>query len=207
MSHNSTHIPDTDGRQLPQFNRMQTIKRRFFAMRNGELARQMRCGGLEYRINFGLNIPQIKEIAAEVLSWELSVPEQASLAAELWSNSTTRESMLMAPMIFPPEVMTPQLASEWMAGASSTEVADLLCHSLLRRLPFAPEAAAEMLRNPDATDISRYTALRLMLNLLMLGKIAPEVVADAVDAESSRACPLTASLCRRILQEMEFLGE
>ena len=47
------------------FNTMQTLKRRFFAMRNGLLADQMRRAGSNFRIIFGLNIIQLNEIAAD----------------------------------------------------------------------------------------------------------------------------------------------
>ncbi len=63
MSHHHNGMPEAD-RQLPDFNLMQAVKRRLYAMRNGALAAQMRNAGLHYRINFGLNIPQLKEIAA-----------------------------------------------------------------------------------------------------------------------------------------------
>ena len=206
MTH-TPHIPDNDERQLPQFNRMQTIKRRFFAMRNGALAQQMRSGGLDYRINFGLNIPQIKEIAREVASWGLTDTELAGIATELWHNTSTRESMLMAPMIFPTGAMTDEIAAEWLSEAPTTEVADMLCHSLLRHLTCAPAIAAHLLGTLEATDINRYASLRLMFNLLMLGQITPGALAPEVDAERLRTCGLTAPLCRQILQEIEFLSE
>lgn len=74
-NHQATNACDCE-RDLPEFNLMQTVKRRFFAMRNGALAEQMRSRGLTYRINFGLNLPQIKEIAADVTA---SVPHTKEL--------------------------------------------------------------------------------------------------------------------------------
>ena len=53
-------------------------------MRNGALAAQMRAAGLAYRINFGLNIPQIKEIATEISNMQLSSFEMLTLANSLW---------------------------------------------------------------------------------------------------------------------------
>lgn len=103
MSH--THNPSLlpPDREEGTFNLMQSVKRRFYAMRNGMLAAQMRQGGVDYRINFGLNIPQIKDIAAELIASGLSAAELASLARALWDNESTRESRLLAPMILPPE--------------------------------------------------------------------------------------------------------
>ncbi len=62
------------------YNDMQTIKRRFFAMRNGIIADVLRRGGSPFRIIFGLNLPQIVEIAAENEA-------SADLARRLWANT------------------------------------------------------------------------------------------------------------------------
>lgn len=51
--------------ETPQFNKMQTLKRRFFAMRNGLLADQLRRAGSKFRIIFGLNIIQLNDIARD----------------------------------------------------------------------------------------------------------------------------------------------
>lgn len=51
---------------MAEFNQIQEIKRRFFAMRNGIVADTMRKGGLGYKMVFGLNLPQIVEIAADI---------------------------------------------------------------------------------------------------------------------------------------------
>lgn len=194
-------------RELPDFSPMQKIKRRFFAMRNGALASQMRAAGLDYRVNFGLNIPQVKEIAADIIGWQLPSSELMALASELWDNVNTRESRLIAPMLYTADIMDPALAERWLAEAQTTEVADHLCHSLLRRLPYAFTLASNLLARPDATDMNRYSAARLILNLLCIGKAAPAEVRDAT-ASLRQGCPsLVAPLLRQIDQELEWLEE
>lgn len=111
---------------MTEYSPMQKVKRRFFAMRNGIIADTLRRGGHPCRMIFGLNLPQISEIAAE------TGPSKA-LALELWADRRTRESLLMAPMIYPAGEMTPETALEWMRQVSVAEVADILCHRL-----FAP---------------------------------------------------------------------
>ena len=51
---------------MSEFNQIQLIKRRFFAMRNGIVADTIRKAGFDYRMIFGLNLPQLKDIAAEL---------------------------------------------------------------------------------------------------------------------------------------------
>lgn len=205
MSHK--YIQEIEGRELPEFNRMQTVKRRFFAMRNGALAEQMRRGGLNYRINFGLNVPQIKEIAQETVQAIPSEHERMELAVALWQNDTTRESRLMAPMIMPTTLVSAEQAYQMLLEAQTTEVADMLCHSLLRHLSGAEDMAYTVISNSDASDINRYTALRLLLNLLMQNRAQPERLSPVADDELQRQCALTRGVTRQIIEEIEFLLE
>ena len=42
---------------------LQQIKSRFMAMRNGIVADALRKGGMPHKVIFGLNVPQLSEIA------------------------------------------------------------------------------------------------------------------------------------------------
>ncbi len=145
-----TAIPGLEERKLPEFNAMQRVKRRFFAMRNGDLAQQMAERGARYRINFGLNLPQVSEIARDFLpggkehmavyGGQPPLPEDldmADFARRLRDNTSTRESMLIAPMLFPVEALSEEEALEWMRSVPTPEVADVLCLKLLRNHPSA----------------------------------------------------------------------
>ncbi len=178
--------------ETTQFNDMQRIKRRFFAMRNGALAEQLRRAGAPYRIIFGLNLPQIAEIAAEFTP-------SADLAERLWANRTTRESMLIAPMLYPTAAMQPITAMRWALTADTPEVVDVLCHRLLRRLDFCFDLADELWQAP--LSINRYAALRLMLNRFPQ---QIDVIEQRARTEAERHDPMSASLCRQILDEVDF---
>ena len=95
---------------MTQFNDMQSVKRQFFAYRNGIIADTMRKAGSPFKIIFGLNIPQIKQIASEI-------GKNKALAAKLWNNTTTRESMLLAPMIYPADELDIAEAFELCFGS------------------------------------------------------------------------------------------
>ncbi len=202
MSHNTTQPID---RELPEFSRMQQVKRRFFAMRNGMLADQMRSRGLSYKVNFGLNIPQIKEIAADLLASGMTSSEQLELACRLWENMNTRESRLLAPMIFPADIMPRETAMLWLSEAQTTEIADHLCHSLLRRLPFAAEIATELFNTPGATSLQRYSSLRLLLNLVATGRLDPVPLEPLASAALND--PVARPVARQLMEEIEFSKE
>lgn len=186
---------------MPQYNTMQTIKRRFFAMRNGVIADTLRKAGLDYRMIFGLNLPQIAEIAA-------GFTPSATLARELWDDRRTRESMLLAPMLFPIGEMDRAEATRWLAEAPTTETADVLCLKLLRQHPEAADIAMDVIVSEEPQK--RYAALRLMLNLLTVSPDA-KALADEfkpfAEAEAATRHPLTYPVSRRLLEEIEWLAE
>lgn len=154
-------------------NQMQTVKRHFFAMRNGIIADTLRRAGSPYHIIFGLNLPQLVEIAAVT-------PHSVELSDALHVNSSTRCSRLMAPMIHPAEAMTEEKALQWMSEVLCAEEADILCHRLLRKLPFASSLVSKAL-GEDSSGWLTYAGLRLLANLRAIGADVP-----AVDLEPYR---------------------
>lgn len=177
---------------MTTFNEIQTIKRRFFAFRNGVIADNLRKSGSSFRIIFGLNLPQLKEIAAEI-------SENAGIALQLWHNSTTRESMLLAPMIFPIGDLTDDIAEQFIESTPDAEVADILCHFLLKRADYrkiiSDYADSE---NPMA----RYISIRLAWQLRRSDKSIAKTLAKN---ELARNETLTSRIARQLLDEVEFL--
>ena len=90
-----------------KYNPMQSLKRAMFAMRNGVVADALRQGGCPFKIIFGVNLPQLAEIAA-------GSEHTKEFAEQVWANSTTRESMLIAPMLMPVD----GLPRPWHASGS-----------------------------------------------------------------------------------------
>lgn len=171
------------------------IKRRFFAMRNGVIADRIRSLGAPYKIIFGLTLPQVADIAS-------AVPSSPRLARALWENSTTRESVMIAPMLFPAGEMDPGEALHWIETAPTTEAIDILCHRLLRHLPDAEKIALKA-AGAEA-DMTRYAGLRLLINLFPSSATSVESVARQ---ELESGCKLTASSARMILDEISYLND
>lgn len=177
------------------FNRMQELKRRFFAMRNGAVADSLRRQGAPYRIIFGLNLPQLVEIARDF-------GPDAELANSLRENLTTRESLLIAPMLYPVENLTAEKALKWLTESPTTEVVDVVCLKLVRHMPGAP-ALVELLAC-SAEPLHRYAALRLGANLLPQGMDKLEVIARR---EISLRDPMTLSAATIILDDISWRKE
>ncbi len=178
-----------------EMNPMQAVKHRFFALRNGAIADAMRRQGAPYKIIFGVNLPQLTEIARET-------GQSAELAQQLWDNQTTRESMLIAPMLYPRAEFGIDTARKWIETAVSTEAIDVLCLKLLRTMEYSQALSEELILSDRELD--RYTALRLMFS--NISQRLAETKAYAL-AELSRESPLTASVARQLLTEISYLEE
>ena len=95
--------------------------------------------------------------------------QMATIASELWSDTNSRECRLAAPMLYPAESMTLDLALQWCKSVETTEVADNLCHKLLRHLDFADALFRQLITQDQ--PLIKYTGYRLLLNLIVMGKI------------------------------------
>lgn len=176
------------------FNIMQQIKRRFFAMRNGIIADTLRRAGSPFKIIFGLNLPQLIDIANEF------GPDKA-LSETMWANNTTRESMLLAPMLMPHDEITETEASKWIEESPSTEIIDNLCHHLLRHTTFSFELADKLCRSDS--DKAHYAAMRLLWHHIYTHQKETKNLAQT---EISRNCPLTHQAALQIVEEIEFIN-
>ena len=101
---------------------------------NGIVSQNMRNLGANYKINFGLTLPLLKKIAEEI-------PADAQLANALWNDTAVRESMMLAPMLYPADEFNEDEAEKWVTNMPNIEIADICCKSLFRRLRFAPRKA------------------------------------------------------------------
>lgn len=146
--------------QNSQFNTMQQLKRSLYALRNGVIADSLRKAGCPHRIIFGLNLPQLNEIAAQYGPSE-------ELAEALWVDTPLRESALLAPMLYPKEKLTLEKARKLCATVMWHEDADILCFKLLRDAPFATQLAKELV-GCEVSRMARYTGLRLYLSMLAI---------------------------------------
>lgn len=177
------------------YNDMQGVKRRFFAFRNGVMGDMLRRAGDKHRIIFGLNLPQLKEIAAVY-------GHNILLAGELWGDCHVRESRLLAPMLVDERNFSDNDVREWLEHTPyTTEEADILCHFLLRKLSFADKLIEEY--KDDANSWLRYVALRLCFSIVSQN---PEYVMPIAEKEIGRNDAVTSSVARQLLDEALFVA-
>lgn len=150
---------------------LQPVKQQFMAFRNGIVADTLRAGGLScYKIIFGLNLPQIKQIA-ESLREGKTQEELRSLADALWADSGVRESRLLAMHLYGMTTVADTDAMRLADEVQTREEAEILCLRLLRNHPAAPkilEGQAPASEHPAAN-----TALQQHLRAILSRHLNP----------------------------------
>ncbi len=109
------------------------IKRDLRLMMNGTTSAAMRERGLVYKLNFGVELPRIKEIAAKY------IPDH-QLACALWKEEI-RECKILAALLQPIDSFIPELADLWAEEIRTIEMAELTVMNLFVKLPYAPAKA------------------------------------------------------------------
>lgn len=199
----------------PVTGAVQAMKQAFFACRNGVVADALRAAGDPHRYIMGCQLTDVASIVSQLsrnsqLSQlsrdsQQSQPSQdsffARLSRALWTDRDHRECRMAATMLYPPNEFSQETALEWARGVETSEIADVLCHRLLRKLPFALELADQLLA--DETPLVRYTAFRLLLNLLLMGKATPTVaLRQRVEKELARGEALLRPLLASLQEEL-----
>lgn len=136
---------------------IKSIKRDFRLGMNGVVSTSMREKGMNYKINFGLSLPQIRTIAQKY-------PQNSEVAEMLWKENI-RESKLLATMLYPLNDMTLNKAEEWIGNIEYNEVSDIASMYLFAKLPFAKELALNNIKTDNENRI--YFGLRLFTRLLI----------------------------------------
>lgn len=156
-------------------NDINSIKKEFFAFRNGIIADGLRNNGDPHQYIMGCQLVDVIAIASRI-------EHSAALAQELWNDSKHRECRMVAPMLYPCEIMDYNTAHDWATSVESKEIADVLCHRLLRHLPFAEELGFNLVASPE--HLAKYTGWRLILNLILNRKIENmQSVKDTIEKE------------------------
>ena len=95
---------------------------------NGVVSTLQRRQGLDYKINFGVELPRLKGIAN-------AHAKNRELATALWQENI-RECKILAILLMPEEGYA-DVAEKWISETKFTEIADILAMNLLSRLPDA----------------------------------------------------------------------
>ena len=131
---------------------LKAIKQSFRSMMNGPAAASMRERGTAYKLNWGVALPLLRQMAAEY-------GRDYDLAIALWKENI-RECKILATMIMPPDRLLPEVADIWMEQTPTQELAEIAASCLYQYLPYASVMAYEwMATDKPYYQIAAYTIL------------------------------------------------
>lgn len=120
-------------------NQLIQLKKLIRLSMNGVASESMQQLG--YKVNYGVSLPRIKEIAGRF-------SKNHALAQRLWS-SGGREMMIMATLLQPEKSFPEKTALEWVSQCNNIELVEQCCRNFFVRLPYANDLAAKMVVQED----------------------------------------------------------
>ena len=139
--------------------KLKQIKQSFRLLMNGEANRSMREKGLNYHLNWGVSLVDLRQMAKEY-------GKDYELAIELWKENI-RECKILATMIMPAERMLPEIVDIWVEQIQEVEIAEQAAFNLYQHLDFAPEIAFRWISSNDA--IRQISGYHILSRLFMRG--------------------------------------
>ena len=140
--------------------KLKEINKSFFLMMDGTASRSMREKGLDYKINWGVSIPDLRKMADEY-------GKDYALAIELWKENI-RECKILATMMMPPEQMLPEIVELWMEQTPSQEIAEMAAFNLYQHLEYAPVLAFQWIAGDN--EMEQICGYNLLARLFMKGQ-------------------------------------
>ena len=140
--------------------KLKAIKRSFRTVMNGVASHSMREKGVGYKLNWGVSLVHLREMAA-------TYGKDYDLAIALWKEDI-RECKILATLIMPAERLLPEVADIWLEQTTSQELAEMLAANLLKDVSYAPEIAYRWMASDN--DIRQICGFCILSRLFMRGQ-------------------------------------
>ena len=181
---------------------LKDIKTQLRLSMNGVVSQSMREKGITYKLNFGVELPRIKSIAA-------SFEKNHDLAQALWKEDI-RECKILAGLLQPIETFYPEIADIWVENMPTMEIAELTCMNLFQNLPYAPAKSFQWIAaEEEYAQICGYlTIARLLVKKGdMTERVAGEFLDQAISAVLSGSYRVRNSAMLAIRKYMQHSEE
>lgn len=122
-------------------NQIKDIRKKIRLSMNGVVSDAMKDYGFNYKQNFGVQIPRLKQLAQ-------NYTPNHDLAQRLWALKI-RETMILASLLQPTETYTEKDADEWVETIDNIELAEQTCMNLFSRLPFVKAWSVSLISSND----------------------------------------------------------
>lgn len=182
---------------------LRKVRKRLRMAMNGIVSNSLRQKGMNYKLIFGVPLPEIKEIAK---SFEMN----ADFARALWS-ADVREMKILATMLFPPSEMERKEACQWAAAIVYPELAEQCCNNLFPKVADPAKLAVDLLGDRES-PYGRTAGFLLFAQLFKLGKPVEKAGSEVLLAECEcvlqpeEGKPLSISERMAVVQALKFYG-
>ena len=140
--------------------KLKRIKQSFRLRMNGVASQSMREKGANYKINWGINLMELRQMANDY-------GKDYSLAIELWKEDI-RECKILATLIMPADKMLPEIVDLWMEQTPTQEIAEMAAFNLYQHLNYAPLLAYQWVASDK--DIYQGCGFQLLARLFANGQ-------------------------------------
>lgn len=181
---------------------LKDIKTQLRLSMNGAVSQSMREKGLVYKLNFGVELPRIKGIAA-------SYEKDHALAQALWKEDI-RECKILAGLLQPVDTFLPEIADIWVDTMPTVEIAELTSMNLFQRLPYAPAKAFRWIA--DERELAQICGFLTIARLLqkkgdMEDRVANEFLDQAVSSFLAGSYSVRSAVMAALRRFMEHSEE
>lgn len=150
------------------------IKKELRANMNGVASAHSRQTA-DYRINWGIELPRIHDIANEFRS-----EATHELAQTLWKESV-RECKILATILMPTDNFDEELCDIWAESIQTEEIAMMFCLNLMPRLKFASKKAFEWIAKDGQLENCGYLTL---CHIMRKGELSERSADEFLDQAS-----------------------
>ena len=166
------------------------IKKELRANMNGIASEAMGRKSEDYRVNFGVEIPRLHNIATEF-------QPSHELAQQLWKESV-RECRILATILQPVDWFLPEIADIWVDDIRTLELAQVASLNLFSRLPYASDKVFQWIASErEITQQCGYLTLcHIMRKGEMNERSADEFIDQALTAYAGGSMMLQRTLMR-----------
>lgn len=146
--------------------KLRNIRKRLRLAMNGVISTSMRQKGMNYKLIFGVPIPEIKQIAKEY-------EPEAGLAQALWEEDV-REMKILATLLYPAKQLSFSEALQWAREIPYPEIAEQCCNNLFPEMEKASDLALGLLEEENSL-YGRMAGFLLFAQLFKRGKAISEI--------------------------------
>jgi 3-methyladenine DNA glycosylase AlkD len=166
------------------------IKKELRANMNGIASEAMGRKSEDYRVNFGVEIPRLHNIATEF-------QPSHELAQQLWKESV-RECRILATILQPVDSFLPEIADIWVDDIRTLELAQVASLNLFSRLPYASDKVFQWIASErEITQQCGYLTLcHIMRKGEMNERSADEFIDQALTSYAGGSMMLQRTLMR-----------